>query len=263
MGFKVDAYSDKGIKKDVNQDALLVKQASVNGIGNICLGVLCDGMGGLSCGEVASASFVDRMDEWFKTELPELVVDNDRTVPLSGEKYMRNADDLKSKIESSWNKIVTEMNTKLKDYGAEKYIRLGTTVVAIIIIRDTYLSMNVGDSRGYKFDKKSMEMISHDQSYVMQQVELGRMTKEEAEQSDKKSVLLQCIGASEKVIPEFFTGKVEKNNHFLLCSDGFWRKLSNQEILTISPQPKGLEKLAQIVMKRGETDNISGLIISV
>ena len=105
--------------------------------------------------------------------------------------------------------------------------------------------------------------LLYDKSYVQKQIELGRMTKEEAEQSDKKSVLLQCIGASERVVPEFFFGKAEKNTHFLLCSDGFWRKLNSQELMEISPQPKGLEKLANTVIKRGETDNISSLIISV
>ena len=263
MGFIVDAYSDRGIKKNVNQDALLVKQGNVDGIGNICIGVLCDGMGGLSSGEVASSSFIDRMDEWFKNELPALLVDNDRTVPLNGEIYMCNASDLKKKIEVSWKRIIFDMNNKIMSYGVEKGIRLGTTVVAIIIIGDTYLSMNVGDSRGYKFDTKSIEMVSHDHSYVQQQVELGRMTIEEAELSDKKSVLLQCIGASKKVEPEFFTGKFNRNIHFVLCSDGFWRKLKPQEIMFIAPQPKGLEKLTQMAMDRGENDNISSLIISV
>ena len=263
MGFLVDAYSDKGIKKEVNQDALLVKQASVNGIGNICLGVLCDGMGGLSCGEVASSSFIDRMDEWFKNIFPTLLIDNAKTISLGGDTFIYDKEDLKKRIELSWKQLVTEMNRKLKAYGEDNHIRLGTTVVAIIIIGDIYLSMNVGDSRGYIFDKKSIEMISHDQSYVQQQIELGRMTVEEAERSDKKSVLLQCVGASEQVIPEFFEGKIRKGCHFILCSDGFWRKISNQEIVSIASRPKGLEQLALMAMQRGENDNISSLIISV
>ena len=263
MGYKVDAYSDKGIKKNVNQDALLIKQAKVKGIGNICMGVLCDGMGGLSCGEVASSAFVNRMDTWFKTEFPNMITDINATEPLLGKGCEDPAAKLLSHVEGHWKKLVLEMNEKLKEYGNSNGIRLGTTVVAIIIIGESYMTMNVGDSRAYKFDKKQMTQVSHDHSYVQQQLELGRMTEEEAIYSDKKSVLLQCIGASDTVSPEFFTGTLERNLNFLLCSDGLWRKLENKEIMGIAPQRNGIKKLAEMVMKRGETDNISGLIISI
>jgi serine/threonine protein phosphatase PrpC len=254
MSFKVDAYSDIGTKKSVNQDALLVKQAKVPEVGNICLAVLCDGMGGLSCGEVASSTFIDRMDSWFKEELPKLI-ETGNTAVLTNTQF--------DKIKNSWTSLTTDMNEKLKNYGASKGIRLGTTVVAIMIIENEYMVMNVGDSRAYKFNKQSLEQISHDQSYVQQQIELGRMTKEEADSSDKKSVLLQCIGASEKVVPEFFNGTNQKGLHFFLCSDGLWRKLTSKEIVEITPQKNGIKKLTDIVKNRGETDNISGLLVSV
>ncbi|MCR5195638.1 MAG: serine/threonine-protein phosphatase [Pseudobutyrivibrio sp.] len=254
MSFKVDAYSDIGTKKNVNQDALLIKQATVKTIGNVCLGVLCDGMGGLSCGEVASAAFIDRMDSWFKGEFPKLLETLGENVDLEL---------LIEKVKNQWNDITTEINDKLKSYGIEKGIRLGTTVVAIIIIGNKYLVMNVGDSRAYKFYKKKIEQVSHDQSYVQQQLELGRMTEEEAKHSDKKSVLLQSIGASEHVVPECFYGETERGWHFLLCSDGLWRKLTHKEIIGITPQKDGIKRLTDLVKNRGETDNISGLIISI
>ncbi|SDI35664.1 Serine/threonine protein phosphatase PrpC [Pseudobutyrivibrio sp. 49] len=263
MGFKVDAYSDIGTKKSVNQDALLIKQAKAAGYGNICMGVLCDGMGGLSCGEVASSAFVNRMDTWFKTELPQLLLDRNITEPLKGTADISSTGHLLTKVEGQWKKVVTEMNDRLKVYGNENGIRLGTTVVAIIIVGEEYMTMNVGDSRAYRFNKKQLAQVSHDHSYVQQQLELGRMTEAEALASDKKSVLLQCIGASESVSPDFFTGKIENNMNFLLCSDGLWRKLVEKEIMGIAPQRNGIKKLTEMVMKRGETDNISGLIISI
>ena len=263
MGFKVDAYSDIGIKKNVNQDALLIKQAKVRGIGNICMAILCDGMGGLSCGEVASSAFVNRMDSWFKADFPRMITDINATEPLMGNGASDPSAKLLSHVELQWKSIVQEMNEKLIEYGNSNGIRLGTTVVAIIIIGDKYMTMNVGDSRAYKFNKKQMVQVSHDHSYIQQQLELGRITEAEAEHSDKKSVLLQCIGASEKVVPEFFKGTIERNLHFLLCSDGLWRKLEDKEIMGIAPQRNGIKKLTEMVMKRGESDNISGLIISI
>jgi serine/threonine protein phosphatase PrpC len=89
------------------------------------------------------------------------------------------------------------------------------------------------------------------------------MTEAEAMHSDKKSMLLQCIGASESVVPEFFKGQIEKNLNFLLCSDGLWRKLEDKEIVSIAPQKNGIKKLTEMVMNRGESDNVSGLIISI
>ena len=267
MSYKVDAYSDIGTRKNVNQDALLIKRAKVNGIGDICMGVLCDGMGGLSCGEVASSSFVDRMDVWFKHELPGLLMGQGATellsdsTPSSGNENI-DIDLALSQIETNWSSIIHDMNDRLKEYGNSNGIRLGTTVVAIIFLGEKYLAMNVGDSRAYKFNRKDLTLITHDHSFVQQQIDLGRMTEEEAWLSDKKSVLLQCIGASEVVTPEFYEGAIERNQHFLLCSDGLWRKLSAKEIIKVAPQRNGIQKLADMVMKRGESDNISGLIIS-
>lgn len=263
MGFKVDAYSDMGTKKKVNQDALLIKQAKAAGYGNICLGVLCDGMGGLSCGEVASSAYVNRMDTWFKTELPQILLDKNITEPLDKLADTSLASQLLTRIEGHWRRVATEMNDKLKAYGNTNGIRLGTTIVAIIIVGDEYMTMNVGDSRAYNFNKKNLAQVSHDHSYVQQQIELGRMTAQEALNSDKKSMLLQCIGASESVSPDFHRGKIERNMNFLLCSDGLWRKLEEKEIMGIAPQRNGIKKLAEIVMDRGESDNISGLIISI
>ena len=81
--FKVDAYSDIGNKKKVNQDSLIVKQARTNNIGRVCFACLCDGMGGLSQGEVASASFVNRMGQWFENEFPRIIAVEDATEDLS------------------------------------------------------------------------------------------------------------------------------------------------------------------------------------
>lgn len=268
MGYKVDAYSDIGTRKNVNQDALLIKRAKVKNIGEICMGVLCDGMGGLSCGEVASSAFVDRMDVWFRKELPGLLSGQGATALLSDEGPSTGNENIDinlvfSQIEDQWFNIVRDMNERLKAYGNSNGIKLGTTVVAIIFLGDKYLSMNVGDSRAYKFNHRALSLISHDHSYVQQQIDLGRMTEEEALVSDKKSVLLQCIGASEVATPEFYNGVTDRGQHYLLCSDGLWRKLSAKEMIKIAPQRNGIRKLSELVMRRGESDNISGLIISV
>lgn len=259
MNFKTDAYTDKGIKKDINQDALIVKQARTEKNGRVCFACLCDGMGGLSLGEVASATFINRMEKWFNEELPSIFCSDNITIQLNA---TNNEIDYFRQIEIQWKQIVQQTNNKLKRYGKERGIKLATTAVAILIMSGKYIVMNVGDSRAYIVKNDSLIQITHDQSYVQREIDMGRMTKAQAEVSDRKSVLLQCIGASEHVIPDFRYGNTNDNS-FLLCSDGLWRKLKEAEIIYNINCDDGLKKMAGIVKERGEADNISGLIIRV
>ena len=64
MQFKVAADTDIGIKKQTNQDSVLVKHGKC-GLGEVLLAVVCDGMGGLDRGELASASVIREFNGWF------------------------------------------------------------------------------------------------------------------------------------------------------------------------------------------------------
>ena len=264
MVFKTDAYTDKGIKKEVNQDALIIKQARTEKRGKVCFACLCDGMGGLSLGEVASSSFIDRMERWFNEDLPSVLSPTDITVRLDS---TEDENDCFKLIQSQWNQIVQQMNYKLKKYGEEKGLKLGTTAVAIFFMSGKYITMAVGDTRAYCIDGSKITQITHDHSYVQRQIDLGYMTKSEAETSKQKSVLLQCRGASEKGNMFQVTTKnlydLKKDDTVFMCSDGLWRKLSDAEIIKYVDKAEGIKSLAEIVKQRGETDNISGLMVKV
>ena len=72
MIYKIAAHSDVGIVKKTNQDSVLVKIAQTNH-GKVCLCVVCDGMGGLADGELASATVIREFDQWFINKLPGLL----------------------------------------------------------------------------------------------------------------------------------------------------------------------------------------------
>ena len=72
MFFKIAAHSDVGIVKETNQDSVLVKVAQTNH-GRVCLCVVCDGMGGLSNGELASATVIREFEHWFEKQLPPML----------------------------------------------------------------------------------------------------------------------------------------------------------------------------------------------
>lgn len=69
MRFAATADTDIGISKNTNQDSVLIKHASYDG-GEVLLAVICDGMGGLARGELASATVIRAFAKWFDEELP-------------------------------------------------------------------------------------------------------------------------------------------------------------------------------------------------
>ena len=137
------------------------------------------------------------------------------------------------------------------------------------MIKNEYFIMNVGDSRAYAISNQVYQ-LTKDQSLVQQQIDLGRVRPEDAERHPQRNVLLQCIGASEEVLPDFYRGTVLPGPLFLLCSDGFRHKISEQELF-MQLNPSGLvneEKmkerlvyLTELVKSRMEMDNISAVAI--
>lgn len=267
LKYSVNVNSDIGNKKKVNQDALMVKHARTEKMGKVCFACLCDGMGGLSQGEVASAAFINRMGQWFQNEFPSILSrEAEASVKAETEEltaYIDSKNYICRLIQNEWEMISRQMNEGLKQYGRGRGFQLGTTAAAIIFLGDEFFAMSVGDSRIYKIDRAGITQISHDHSYVQQQIDMGRMTPQEAAVSPQKSILLQCIGASDNVYPEFYKGTLEKKTSFLLCSDGLWRLLSNEEIKEYVSKKDGIKKMTEIVKARGESDNISGIVIGL
>ncbi len=212
MNYIITANTDVGISKPTNQDSLTVKIINTKQ-GKMVFAVLCDGMGGLEKGEVASASVIRAFDDWVRNRLP-ILCNSTIEDPI---------------IRAEWDEIVVSQNDKIKSYGARQGIKLGTTAVAILITQKRYYIMNVGDSRAYEI-KDNVTQLTHDQTFVAREVELGRMTEEQAKTDSRRSVLLQCVGASDKVYPEMFFGTPKKDATYMLCSDGFRHEISNDEI---------------------------------
>lgn len=253
MKFLASYSTSVGIKKEVNQDALCIKKARV-GNDEVILAVICDGMGGLSSGELASATVIRRFSDWFEEELPNKV----STI---------TAEEVKSK----WSTMIFQLNEKLRNYGKDIRKQLGTTLTAMIILPNgIYVTAHVGDTRQYQINTNVIEQITEDQTFVAREVKRGNMTKEQAMNDSRRNVLLQCIGASGDVEPAFWQGQVQSKDNFLLCSDGFRHVLSDEEIYEAimsenlySEQTIAdcLGTMIRINESRGETDNITAILI--
>ena len=252
MNFIISAKPDVGLTKTTNQDSLIVRVANTPS-GRMAFCVLCDGMGGLEKGEVASASVIHAFDSWFYNVLPGICNE-----PIEDET-----------IREQWSKIINDQNEAIKKYGASCNIRLGTTVVAILITQSRYYILNVGDSRAYEISDR-LRRITNDQTLVAREVELGNMTEEEAEHDERRNVLLQCVGASEEVYPDMFFGVPEKNGVYMLCSDGFrheitaeemYEKLSPYALVSQETMDNNAQELIELNKMRKERDNISVALI--
>ncbi len=252
MDFIVSANTDIGNVKSTNQDSLSVKVINT-AAGRLSFAVLCDGMGGLAKGEVASASVIRAFDRWVIDELPTLC---------------RNGIDADT-IKAQWERILIGQNNVIGTYGGRQGVRLGTTAVAMLLTQTDYCIMNVGDSRAYEIGS-TLTQLTYDQTFVAREVALGNMTPEQAEIDERRSVLLQCIGASQEVYPDFFTGHVLQNATYMLCSDGFRHEISPDEIFeALRPEvltdraamDRGGFGLIELNKQRGERDNISVITI--
>lgn len=252
MNFIISATTDIGLTKKTNQDSYNIS-VSTTSIGKVALAILCDGMGGLQKGEVASSSLVNAFSKWMKNKLPEIIANG-----ISD-----------SVIRSEWVSIITEYNEKIKNYGKSYGISLGTTATILLLTPTRYYIANVGDTRAYEI-QNGVTILTKDQTLVAREVEMGIITPEEAETDPRRSVLLQCVGASDDVYPDLFFGETKKDAVYMLCTDGFRHEITEEEIyaylnpsvmLDADGMKRNMDSLIEINKQREERDNITVLTV--
>lgn len=251
MVFLDAVETDVGIAKTTNQDSACITVAQTP-YGQIAMAMICDGMGGLEKGELASATVIRAFLDWFFQELPDQMAD-----------FRWDA------VQTAWTHQIKTLNRTISDYGKFYGFSLGTTVTAMLLFQDTYMIAHVGDSRAYALQTNILQ-LTEDHSVVGREVRRGTMTAQQAERDPRRNVLLQCVGASKTVSPQVLQGQIQAGTNYLLCSDGFRHVISPEELLeqlgptaVCSPEQMraGLRRLINLAMSRGEKDNISALLI--
>lgn len=213
MRFVVIADTDIGIAKDTNQDSVCVKHAK-SPVGEVLMAIVCDGMGGLAKGELASATVIREFCDWFDHELERELQFVDMKV-----------------IGAKWELMLKSLNSRILEYGKKDGFNLGTTFSGLLLIQNQYLIVHVGDSRVYHLDSWLTQM-TEDQTVVERKIKEGLITREQAKTDAQKSVLLQCVGASRVVTPQIISGTI-KEGAYLLCSDGFRHKISEKKFMSL------------------------------
>lgn len=255
MNYLIAAHTDTGIKKQTNQDSLFIKTADTE-YGQVCFAVLCDGMGGLAKGEVASATVIRQFSDWFEKEFPEML-------------YRGIKPEI---LKRTWENLIYEVNYKIGYYSERNNAKMGSTVVALLLTGDIYYIINVGDSRAYMVTDDSIVRLTKDQTFIQREMDEGRMTCDEAKRDPRRNVLLQCVGASTVIEPDFYLGQIRKRCVFLLCSDGFRHVIGEAEMQEkLSPSAmqneeimqQNAEFLTELNKFRKEDDNISVALVQV
>ena len=269
MLFEGAGCTNVGRVKETNQDSYAIKVADTN-LGDVALVAVADGMGGLEKGELASATVVRTLSDWF-----------DEKLPLSLEAMESSVGGFEQFVEGQWNGLVQELNLKIMRHGMHARMNLGTTLTALLAIGGRYSIVHVGDSRAYEITDDAITQLTEDQTFVKREMDAGRMTAEEALVHPQRNVLLQCLGSSKEVVPSIVHGNLRRGATYLLCSDGFRHVLTDEELrLSLSPtaleaavaaagagQPRegayraALERLTKLVMDRKERDNITAVVL--
>lgn len=219
-------YGGKSITngRKTNMDSLLISERAIAG-NSALLAVVCDGVGSTADGAVASSMSVKLMSEWF-----------DRVNSIDCiELYMREA--------------VTEANEKIIAIAQEQNYDTATTLSALLLVNTSYYVVHTGDSRILRLSNGVLTQITRDDI-------------------SKNGKLTFCIGKTKPANLFYEEGKIE-NALFVLCTDGLYKKLSIQELsaelLSSGKAPLGvvIEKLIQMVVDRGEHDNITLAIVKI
>ncbi len=254
------AQTDVGISKTINQDSICLKIAAT-GRGEVAFAAVCDGLGGLAKGELASATLLLKLEGWFCKELPALLGAASKKKVSSLALLQQTAPRLEA--------LIQEEHRRMQRFFAIGGAQIGTTLSMMLLFGEAYLIMHIGDSRIYALDGR-LQQLTKDQTFVEREVCAGRMTRQQAAMDHRRNVLLQCVGSGGKVQPVVSFGRVRPETVFLLCSDGFTHVLSKEELYA-SLCPKVLsdaEKMAQqtkrligVAKQRRETDNISVVLV--
>lgn len=200
--------------------------------GEVMLAMVCDGMGGLARGDVACNTIVRLFSIWLRQNAEDIIENPDRII-------------------EDWRGIIVELNELIWGYGQQRRVRLGASMSVLLLLPDgTYYAANVGDTRIYHMSKETIHQV----------------IKEPQDASRYK------FGTIEIVTPLFFIEKINVGEQFLLCSNGFYRKLAEKEMYKRLWDDKEenseeinikLERIVHEIKLLGERDNISAIVIQI
>lgn len=240
-----------GKQRELNEDSLFALTATMAGnSGNLPFGlyIVADGMGGHQFGEVASNAAIRSVAGYIVR------------------KFLPYLFQLKPEpIEESFQEI---MQAAVRD--AQRSIQKeapgsGTTLTAALVMGQQITVAHVGDSRAYFiYPDSRVEPITRDHSLVKRLEELGHITPEEAANYPHRNVLYRALGQGEILDPDIFTVTFPQTGYLMICSDGLWGVITEQDLVHAINEAPTLQRACQNLVNAanaaGGPDNISVIL---
>lgn len=208
--------------------------------------IVCDGMGGVHGGKIASTAAIEMVSEKIKKCYnPSMSVSSLENLLLSS---------------------ITTANVNVFDRGVfdNSLKGMGTTIVAALVKNNEVCIAHVGDSRAYIIRKNSIEQLTKDHSLVQEMLDKGQITKEEYENNPIKNIITRAMGVDEDIDIEFDYVNLNNDESLLLCTDGLSGMVSDRKMLEIY-QTTDFELLADKYIEEannnGGSDNITVVIM--
>jgi protein phosphatase len=138
---------------------------------------------------------------------------------------------------------------------------MGTTVTAAGVFGDELYLTQIGDSRGYLIRNGATFQLTRDQSLTQRLVDAGELTEEEAEQSERRNIILQALGPDPRVKVDLSRQRLRRGDTLILCSDGLSGVVKREELSRMaadSDDPASLcSALIDLANERGGPDNVT------
>lgn len=249
---QVAAKTDVGCVRKNNEDAFGYSQ-------RLGLYLVCDGMGGMAAGEVASKLAIDTMRDYF------MMTASSGQYPMIGkpvESASKLGNALASAIHMANDAIYAAANAE-----GESRRGMGSTIVAVLANpkEPLYSIAHVGDSRIYRLRNGLLDQLTDDHSLVMEQVRRGMITREEAEHSEMANIIIRALGPEPEVEPDVDDQIAYPGDQLLLATDGLTKLVPDTQIQSILSSSRtvqaAVDTLVQSARDQGGDDNITCVLI--
>ncbi len=240
-----------GKQRDHNEDNVFALSLAFGGETSgypIGLFIIADGMGGHQYGEVASSTAVRTLAGSLLKHFYPFRENPNESMDESLQELMRTA--------------INEAQKAVMQAAPGS----GTTLTAALILGQQMTIGHVGDSRAYVIHPYGNgESLTRDHSLVKRLEELGQISSEEAAIHPQRNVLYRALGQGEALEPDIFTAPFPQPGYLLLCSDGLWSVVSENNLFNIVLAANGLQNACQQLLtaanEAGGPDNISVIIV--
>ena len=241
---KVYMKTDTGKIRSSNQDAMFSMEPEPN----VLCAAVCDGMGGVNGGNIASELCVkvlqDQLQKAYHSEMSDKSAIQMLTTAL-------------------FNANLAVYEESRKNEGLKG---MGTTAVLALVQRQHLFVVHVGDSRALLLREGSVQQLTHDHTIVQAMVDSGEISEQQAQRHPQKHIITRAIGVQREVEVDVSDWQLQSGDLILLCSDGLSNHLSNDQICAAAKRflPNELaEGLIALANEDGGSDNITVVVISV